>query len=65
VLPGSARSRNGTDEHAAIDAEVARLLYAPHLAPDFAYVQILDFYELPPSKLLMTSSSLPPMNSGT
>jgi hypothetical protein len=51
--------RHGTDEHAAIDAEVARLLYVPHLAPDFAYVQILDFYELPPSKLLMTSSSLP------
>lgn len=39
--------RHGTDEHPAIDAEVARLLYMPHLAPDFAYAPILDFYELP------------------
>lgn len=39
--------RHGTDEHAVIDAEVARLLYVPHLAPDFAYAPILDFYELP------------------
>ena len=39
--------RHGTDEHAAIDAEVSRLLYVPHLAPDFAYAPILDFYELP------------------
>ena len=39
--------RHGTDEHAAIDAEVARLLYMPHLAPDFAYAPMLDFYELP------------------
>jgi hypothetical protein len=39
--------RHGTDEHAAIDGEVARLLYMPHLAPDFAYAPMLDFYELP------------------
>ena len=39
--------RHGTDEHAAIDAEVARRLYVPHLAPDYAYVPSLEFYELP------------------
>jgi hypothetical protein len=39
--------RHGTDEHAAIYASVAKLLYVPHLAPDFAYAPKLDFYELP------------------
>lgn len=39
--------RHGTDEHAAIYADVARLLYVPHLAPDYAYVPKVDFYELP------------------
>jgi hypothetical protein len=39
--------RHGTNEHAAIQADVARLLYVPHLAPDYAYVPALDFYELP------------------
>lgn len=38
---------HGTDEHAAIYAEVAKRLYVPHLAPDFAYAPQLDFYELP------------------
>jgi hypothetical protein len=38
---------HGTDEQAAVDGEVARLLYVPHLAPDYAYVPFLDFYELP------------------
>lgn len=39
--------RHGTDEHAAIYAAVARQVYVPHLAPDFAYVHHSDFYELP------------------
>lgn len=39
--------RHGTDEHATIHADVARLLYVPHLAPDYAYVPTSDFYELP------------------
>ncbi len=39
--------RHGTDEHAAIYAEVARRLYVPHLGPDFAYVHHAEFYELP------------------
>ncbi len=39
--------RHGTDEHAAINAEVARQLYVPYLAPDYAYVPAFEFYELP------------------
>src|ERR1022692_3414392 len=39
--------RHGTNEHATIHADVARLLYVPHLAPDYAYVPTLGFYELP------------------
>jgi hypothetical protein len=39
-------ARHGTSEHAAIYAEVARRLYVPHLAPDYAYVHVEDFYEL-------------------
>lgn len=39
--------RHGTDEHAAINAEIARRLYVPHLAPDYAYVPSVEFYELP------------------
>jgi hypothetical protein len=39
--------RHGTDEHTAIYAEVAKRLYVPHLAPDFAYAPKVDFYELP------------------
>jgi hypothetical protein len=38
--------RHGTDEHPAINAEIARRLYVPHLAPDYAYVYTADFYEL-------------------
>lgn len=37
--------RHGTDEHAAIYAEVARQIYVPHLAPDYAYIHRSDFYE--------------------
>jgi hypothetical protein len=36
---------HGTGEHAHIFAEVARLLYLPHLAPDFAYIHEARFYE--------------------
>jgi hypothetical protein len=36
---------HGTDEHARIFAEIARLLYLPHLAPDFAYIHEAPFYE--------------------
>jgi hypothetical protein len=39
--------RHGTDEHAEIYAQVARRLYVRHLAPDYAYVPVQDFYELP------------------
>lgn len=38
---------HGTDEHAAIYADVAKRLYVPHLAPDYAYAPRLEFYELP------------------
>lgn len=38
---------HGTDEHSAIYADLAKRLYVPHLAPDYAYVPELDFYELP------------------
>ena len=40
-------ARHGTNEHAGIHAHVAKLLYVPHLAPDFAYVHGADFYDLP------------------
>lgn len=40
-------ARHGTDEHAAIYAQVAKTLYVPHLAPDFAYIHEAPFYELP------------------
>lgn len=40
-------ARHGTNEHAGIHAQVAKLLYVPHLAPDFAYVHGADFYDLP------------------
>jgi hypothetical protein len=40
-------ARHGTDEHTEIFAEVARQLYITHLSPDFAYVPVDDFYELP------------------
>ncbi len=36
---------HGTGEHAQIFAEVARLLYVPSLAPDFAYIHRAPFYE--------------------
>lgn len=38
--------KHGTAEHPKIYAEVAREAYVPHLAPDFAYVHSMDFYEL-------------------
>lgn len=40
-------ARHGTDEHSEIYAELARRLYVTHLAPDYAYVPVEDFYELP------------------
>jgi len=39
--------RHGILEHTPIFAQVARVLYVPHLAPDYAYVPVNDFYELP------------------
>ena len=36
---------HGTEEHSQIFAEVARLLYVPYLAPDFAYIHRAPFYE--------------------
>lgn len=38
--------RHGTGEHVRIFAEIARKLYLPHLAPDFAYIHPAPFYEL-------------------
>jgi hypothetical protein len=40
-------ARHGYNEHAEIYAEIARRLYVMHLAPDYAYVPVEDFYELP------------------
>jgi hypothetical protein len=37
--------RHGTGEHAQIFADIARVLYVPHLAPDFAYIHEAPFYE--------------------
>ncbi|MGO9740508.1 MAG: hypothetical protein ACLPN5_03150 [Roseiarcus sp.] len=37
--------RHGTEDHGAIYAAVARELYMPHLAPDFAYIHKSPFYE--------------------
>lgn len=39
--------RHGTVDHTTIYAAVARELYLPHLAPDFAYVHESPFYETP------------------
>ncbi len=36
---------HGTGDHPAIHAEVARQLYVPHLAPDFACIHEAPFYE--------------------
>lgn len=38
--------KHGTGEYGAIYAAVARKLYMPHLAPDFAYIHEAPFYEL-------------------
>lgn len=37
--------RHGTEDHGTIYAAVARELYMPHLAPDFAYIHESPFYE--------------------
>jgi hypothetical protein len=37
--------RHGTGDHVTIYAAVARALYMPHLAPDFAYIHEAPFYE--------------------
>ena len=37
--------RHGTEHHSSIYAAVARDLYMPHLAPDFAYIHESPFYE--------------------
>ena len=37
--------RHGTEHHGTIYAAVARDLYMPHLAPDFAYIHESSFYE--------------------
>jgi hypothetical protein len=39
--------RHGTEDHGTIYAAVARELYMPHLAPDFAYIHESPFYETP------------------
>jgi hypothetical protein len=37
--------RHGTEDHVGIYAAVAKNLYMPHLAPDFAYIHEAPFYE--------------------
>lgn len=37
---------HGTGQHQEIYARVAREVYVPHLAPDFAYIHSAEFYEL-------------------
>lgn len=37
--------QHGTAEHQGIYAAIAKEAYVPHLAPDFAYVPVRDFYE--------------------
>jgi hypothetical protein len=37
--------RHGIGDHGAIFAEVARRLYVPHLAPDFAFIHEAPFYD--------------------
>lgn len=37
--------RHGTGEHTTIFAEVARRLYMPYLAPDFAFIHEAPFYD--------------------
>jgi hypothetical protein len=39
--------RHGTAEHQAVHAAIARAIYVPQLAPDFAYVHEAPFYDLP------------------
>jgi hypothetical protein len=39
-------ARHGTNDLAGIHAQIARALYVPHLAPDFAYVPDIGFYGL-------------------
>lgn len=38
--------RHGTADHQGIYARVAREVYVPHLAPDFAYINQAEFYDL-------------------
>lgn len=38
---------HGTGQHTEIFAEVARRVYVPHLAPDFAYIHEAPFYDRP------------------
>jgi hypothetical protein len=40
-------AHHGTDDRRAIHAQVAKLLYVPHLAPDYAYVHSAEFYDAP------------------
>lgn len=37
--------RHGTGEHGAVFSAIARVLYLPHLAPDFAYIHDSPFYD--------------------
>ncbi|SHT46354.1 Uncharacterised protein [Mycobacteroides abscessus subsp. abscessus] len=37
--------RHGKDDHPGLYAQVARELYVPHLAPDFAYIHDAPFYD--------------------
>jgi len=37
--------RHGTEDHSGIYAAIAKDLYMPHLAPDFAYIHESPFYE--------------------
>lgn len=50
-------SRHGTNDHQKIFAKIAGEAYVPHLAPDFAYIGEVDFYELPAMEVAYAAAS--------
>jgi hypothetical protein len=50
-------ARHGTDDRPSIYAQIARRLYVPHLTPDYAYVNMSDFYELSTFESAYTSAA--------
>lgn len=48
---------HGTGQHQEIFARVAREVYVPHLAPDFAYIHSAEFYDLPAFQAAYTAAT--------